>query len=162
MSSSLTPRNSSRRALAGRPAALAAAALLFVGGVAAGCGGSDDDDAAPAPTSTSPGLAGPDLSDADQRVVSVLLGFVRVVGEQGDRLEACSDGACRERVGASLQEAGDGVEAALDEAGEPSECIAGVADALRSAADSARAGGDDVLDEVRAELSQASSAAGAC
>ena len=150
-------RNSTRRARPGLAAALAAAALLA--GLAAGCGGSDDE---AAPTSTSPDPAGPVLSDADQRVVSVLLGFVRVVNEERRRVEACADDACREAAAATLEDVGGGVERELDDAGEPSDCLARVADSLRSAAETARGGGDDALEEVRAQLSEAGSAAGAC
>ncbi len=132
-------------------------ALLLAAGALAACGGSDDD-ATPA---TATGLGGPDLTDADQRVVSVLLGFVRLAGEQEDQLAACADDACRDQVEAALAQAGDEVDAALDEADETSECLSGVADALRSAADAARDGGD-ALEQVRGELTQASAAAADC
>ena len=109
----------------------------------AACGGSGDDAATSA--ATAPGLAGPELTDADQRVVSVLLGFVRVANEG--------------RSG-SLAEAADAVDAELDAAGSPSPCFEEVADALRDAADAAREGGEGA--RLREGLSRATAAAGAC
>ncbi len=159
MSSSPTATNPSRR----RPALRGTAALtaLLCAGALAACGGSGDDDAATT-AATAPDLAGPELTDADQRVVSVLLGFVRATGEQARALEACADDACRDQVAASLAETADAVEAELDAAGEPSECIAEVADALGSAAEAARDGGDDVVERLDAELSGAARTAQGC
>jgi hypothetical protein len=139
-----------------------AAALLLPIAALAACGGSDDGGDEATATGAATGLEAPDLTDADQRVVSVLLGFVQVAGEQGDRLDACADDACRDGVEAALAQAGDEVDAALDDAGEPSECLEEAVDGIRSAADAAREGGDDALAQVRADLAEAGRAAAGC
>lgn len=147
------------RAPARRAAACALAAVTLAAG-AWGCGGDGGDEAATTATDTA-GVA-PDLTDADQRVVSVLLGFVRLAGEEGTRLAGCADDACRGEVDASLEQAGSEVQAALDAAGEPSECLSGAVDSLRAAAGAAREDGAGALAEIRQDLSEAGRTAAGC
>lgn len=128
--------------------------------MAGACGGSDDDDEGATTTSTE--LGGPVLTDSDQVVVSVLLGFVRLANEQRQIAAGCADQACRDAAGDVMVEAADAVARELDGAGEPSACFAEVSDRLREAVDAAGDGGEDAIEAVRTELTEASQAAGAC